>query len=96
VRRGGVVANMPCENFLGTAVRARKLVENGEVVGKVLHDDGVVHSVVARSAEAERFEDRVPRVANFAVNEQKPAAVSGAKRSPRARIDPEAYAGGQI
>jgi hypothetical protein len=83
---------MPGKHLLRAAVRARKLVENGEVMRKVLDDNGVVHRVIAGRSKAECLEQGVPWMTNFAVDEQEPAAVCGAKGSPRARIDPEAYA----
>ncbi len=63
---------------------------------KVLDDDGVVNSVVTGSTEAERAQERVPGVPDFTVDEEEPAAIGGAKGGPSARVDPEAYAGGDV
>ena len=84
--------HVPCKHLLCAAVGARELVENGKVMREVLDDNGVMHSVVAGCAEAQRFQHGVPRVTHFAVDEQEPAAVCGAEGGPGARVDPEADA----
>ncbi len=75
---------MARKHFLRAAVRPGHLVEYREVVSKVLDDNGVVHGMVAGGAEAEEAQDGVPRMPNFAVNEEKPAAVRGSKCGPGA------------
>jgi hypothetical protein len=87
--RRSVLLHMPREHLFRTAVRASQLVKDGEVVGKVLDDDGVVHSVVARCSKTEDTKNRVPRVPHFAVDEEEPAAVEGAEGGPSASVHPK-------
>ena len=87
---------MPGENFFRTAIGASQLVKDGEVMREVLDDDGVVNSVVARRSKTKRAKYRVPWVPNFAVNEEEPAAVGGAKGGPSASVHPIADARSEI
>ena len=63
---------------------------------EVLDDHCMVDGMVARCAEAEGFEERVPGVDHFAVDEEEPAAVGGAKGGPSASVHPIADARSEI
>jgi hypothetical protein len=90
--RRSVLLHVTREHLFRAAVGASQLVKYGEVVGKVLDDDGVVNSVVARCSETEGTKNRVPWVPYFAVDEEEPAAVGGAKGGPGASVHPIADA----
>jgi hypothetical protein len=84
--------HMPGKHLLRATIRARELVEDREVMRKVLDHDSVMYGVVTGGSKTERSEKGVPRMTDFAVNQQEPAAVGGAERCPGARVHPEAYA----
>ena len=80
------------KHFLRTSIRSGQLVQDGEIMRKVLVNNSVVNGMVAAGSESKGTESGLPRVPHFTVDGKKPAAVCGSKCGPSAGVDPKADA----